>query len=802
MLNIRIHLLRSIAIVLCLIVCGPLYAQNDSGVNTTSHYSLAQKRLLLLSTASFIHRVFQDDIDGDSVMVLACQITGLPFLLAYNENLRGESPGAELINNGKIVDAVGLLKTLSADQRTQLQAELATWYLHKPGARISDMDSANSFIQRLSPPHVPTNSDHWRDVYAILRGEYFRQLGSLAESRKVFDELLLRTNVDSTTLPAYTCQYLALLSGDEDSTKVQLLNRALRQCEQYSHVEKEIEILWVLLDVEFGFDPVPIERYLNRIDSLQRSIDFKHSLYVDYSFAFTSVLRAKYLEAADYAKAALANYEWSGMTKFSAPFLSRVGISYNPLGMPDQAMIWYNKALDTRKVESQIFWYKSLFFKTYLLALLNRGVEALSVMNAITNEYPPLSPWQEAQMHAIKGSCYRRLGRLDMAVQEYTIVLDLMNRHPSLDKTLPFETIHEAGRFFVQIGKENMARLFLQRAMAIKSKSPHIEMEKHYLMFKIDSMSGLFPAALKHHIQYKFFSDSVASASQRRRFAELNVKYETEKKDQDIKLLREHELVLKAEAERDQLTRRILIGVAGLLLVIAALFFNRYKLKQRASAKIDAKNAELQQAITDKEWLLKEVHHRVKNNLQIMISLLNTQSNYLNDESALQAIRESQERMYAISLIHQKLYSADDTSFINVREYIHDLVKQFKSGLAGQTSITFDIEADELRLDVAQAVPLGLILNEAISNSIKYAFPNRARGRVRISVTRTEDGLYKLSITDDGVGLPLSQNNNDHESFGIRLMQGLSRQLGGALTVESGSGVSVEVSFKPAVVVV
>ncbi|MEJ1241878.1 histidine kinase dimerization/phosphoacceptor domain -containing protein [Chryseolinea sp. T2] len=793
-------MLKYIATILCSIFCGQLCGQENSGVNTVSHYSLAQKRLLLLSTASFIHRVIQDDVDRDSVLILACQITGLPFLLAYDEHIGRGSPGAKLINNGRIKEAVRLQTKLNAEQRMQLQAELAIWYLHKPGASTSDMDSANIFIQMLMP--VNTDSKHWRDIYALLKGEYFRQLQKEDDSKKVFDELWVRVaSDDTTTLPATTLHNVASLSGDDNFTRVQLLNKALTHCQQYGHVEKEIEILWSLLDVNFGFDPVPLEQYLSRIDSLQRSSGFRHLLYVDYSFAFTSVLRAKYLEATNYARTALQNYEWSGMTNLSAPFFSRIGLSYRALGMNDESLTWFKKALDLRRSEPQFSWYKSLFYTASLQVDMGRIDDAISLLNQITKEYPPLSPWQDAQLSTLYGYCYGKKGELGMAGTHYGRILEIIDKSPNIENRMPFENLAEAGRLFVQLSNEKMARLFLEKALAIKSSSPHVEMEKHYLMYKIDSMARDYRSALQHHVQYKFFADSAASAFQRRAFDQLTAKYNSEKKDQDIKMLKEHELVLQGNAERDQLTRQILIAVAVLLLVIAALLFNRYKLKQRSSAKIDAKNAELQQAITDKEWLLKEVHHRVKNNLQIMISLLNTQSNYLSDEGALQAIRESQERMYAISLIHQKLYSAEDTSFINVREYIHDLVKQFKSGLAGQTSITFDIEADELRLDVAQAVPLGLILNEAISNSIKYAFPNRARGRVKISVTRTEDGLHKLSITDDGVGLPLSQNNNDHESFGIRLMQGLSRQLGGSLTVESRSGVSVEVSFRPAVLV-
>lgn len=164
--------------------------------------------------------------------------------------------------------------------------------------------------------------------------------------------------------------------------------------------------------------------------------------------------------------------------------------------------------------------------------------------------------------------------------------------------------------------------------------------------------------------------------------------------------------------------------------MFVGLIYNRYRLKRRSNlvleqkqGEINAQNELLRKILNEKEWLLREIHHRVKNNLQIVISLLNTQSAYLDNEDALVAIRNSQNRMHAMSLIHQKLYQSDNLAEIDMKWYIKELVDYMIECFGTDNKIQFTLETEAIKLDVAQAVPLGLILNEAISNVIKYAFP-------------------------------------------------------------------------------
>ena len=242
--------------------------------------------------------------------------------------------------------------------------------------------------------------------------------------------------------------------------------------------------------------------------------------------------------------------------------------------------------------------------------------------------------------------------------------------------------------------------------------------------------------------------------------------------------------------------------ILGLLFFIFVIVYKCYSsnneinkdlaLKQE---KINDQSISLKKLLLDKEWLLKELHHRVKNNLQVVISLLNTQSAYLDNKDALLAIQDSQNRMFAMSLIHQKLYQNDNLSTIDMHWYIPELVSYLKSVFDADHKIAFLLDIDHVDLDVAQAMPLGLILNEAIINALKYAYPETHKGEVKILLKEKQDNLYQLIISDNGVGVPDFELKN-RNSLGMNLMYGLSNQIDGSFEVESKNGLSITLNFK------
>jgi PAS domain S-box-containing protein len=196
----------------------------------------------------------------------------------------------------------------------------------------------------------------------------------------------------------------------------------------------------------------------------------------------------------------------------------------------------------------------------------------------------------------------------------------------------------------------------------------------------------------------------------------------------------------------------------------------------------------LQGSYDEKVMLLKEIHHRVKNNLQIIASLLNLQSRYIKDESTLAAIRESQNRVKAMALVHEKLYRSEDISHVSLHDYIRFLgTGLFQFYDAKLRGIQFTLDIHEVNVDIDAAIPLGLILNELISNSLKYAFPEGRKGEIAISVKK-EDHTITILFRDTGIGIPADLDWRDTQSLGLRLVNTLVDQMNGTVELDRSSG--------------
>jgi two-component sensor histidine kinase len=221
-----------------------------------------------------------------------------------------------------------------------------------------------------------------------------------------------------------------------------------------------------------------------------------------------------------------------------------------------------------------------------------------------------------------------------------------------------------------------------------------------------------------------------------------------------------------------------------------------YEKLQARYEEIKHKNQLLQQLLTEKECLLKEIHHRVKNNLQVVMSLLESQADSLQDKAALSAIQESQHRVQAIVLIHQKLYQTESLARIPMYSYIEGVVAYLSDSYSLYQPIRFEVEVEDIELDVTLAVPLGLIINEAITNAFKYAFPEGRAGTISLRLQRLEQSSYELVIADNGVGLPANYDPSRSRSLGMTLIHGFSRQIGGKLVITSSPGMNISLVFR------
>jgi two-component sensor histidine kinase len=251
--------------------------------------------------------------------------------------------------------------------------------------------------------------------------------------------------------------------------------------------------------------------------------------------------------------------------------------------------------------------------------------------------------------------------------------------------------------------------------------------------------------------------------------------------------------------------------VSHILEVIMSLAQLNYSKKAEVSKNADHLDAlalginmlgeELQSStisLKEKEVLLKEIHHRVKNNLQVISSLLNLQSESITDTHSLEKFRESQNRVRSMALVHEKLYESKDLSRINFAEYIEafmDVVNRSYNITDGRVKLHVNMEMEDNFFNIDTAIPCALLLNELISNAFKYAFPGQREGNLYFNFRQKGKGSYQMEIKDDGIGLPKKINLKKSSSLGLQLVDMLTEQINGKIKILNKGGTTFTIDF-------
>ena len=260
--------------------------------------------------------------------------------------------------------------------------------------------------------------------------------------------------------------------------------------------------------------------------------------------------------------------------------------------------------------------------------------------------------------------------------------------------------------------------------------------------------------------------------------AKMLTQYETEKKEARIE-----------DQERQIHQQQIVqwLGLGFLILLIGFIIFGfiTFRNSRRKSNLIASKNAE-------NELLLKEIHHRVKNNLEIVSSLLSLQSAQIDDDSIKDAMMESQNRVKSIGIVHQKLYQGTNLGAIEMKDYFINLSESILDSFGAEDRITLEFAMDSLDIDIDTAVPIGLIVNELLTNTIKYAFPHSEKGKVLIKLEKSSTGILRLEVTDNGIG---KSGVIQGTGFGGQLISLLTRQLNGTMKESNNNGTQVIFDF-------
>ncbi|MFT3912301.1 MAG: histidine kinase dimerization/phosphoacceptor domain -containing protein [Ferruginibacter sp.] len=708
---------------------------------------------------------------------------------------------------------INLLKTKKKGiERIDLLLNLARFHVFKPGEQQIDFDSAKKFIDEAALLNKSLKSPAATGYQALTESYLINEKGQKEEAKKLAEKAI--SILETTTNKDYLGRALYELSrhygyadSQERSTRIKLVERAINCFEQAGTLNQNAYSMEMLADL-YNIN----QEYEKAIQILHKTIDaYKKTGHLDIQGAYI-LLGESYKYLRDYPQSllytlkALKTAQTLGDSSMRLCQINNVlGVIYNEIDNKEIAAKYLIDGLEVakrHKDESAIYW---LSINTSVMYLwLGQPGKALSMLELIPAKIRQSEDLlTKARIAEAYLRTYTMLGQYDKARGYCDTLLYYVENNEAL-KVVQKPAYSMAAQYFIATKQFQRASHYLTMHTDLLKNDPFgfPNIQNEQLWYKLDSALGNFQSAFNHLHFYKTKTDSIFNVNKLRQLQVLGVEYETAIKEDSIKAknIDINFLTQKNQLQADNLKQAGLIKnitIIGIILVliIMGLLYRQYLHKQKNNEVITQKNELLQQIVNEKEWLLKEVHHRVKNNLQIVMSLLNSQSVYINNDAALTAIHDSQRRVYAMSLIHQKLYQSENISVIAMPEYINELVNNLQDSFNSGSRIFFELDIEPVNLDVSQAIPLGLIINESIVNAIKYAFPGEEKGFVSVGLKYSTDDHLSLTITDNGVGLHAGIGTKEPGSLGLDLIRGLAKQIGGDFTMNSNAGLQIVIVF-------
>lgn len=744
--------------------------------------------------------------------------------------------------------AQSLVKLHKSGRDTNLvniQLQLGEYYLQKPGELKKDLDSCRYYIELAKSLSIALHdADH---VYRalILQGRLSIEAHDFDGAGKLFKEAARYYH--STNEPLKEASVWIVYAdciANADKLKFPLKLECMTKARDIYlknnyklQAARELEIIADNNLAQSHFDQAEQEF----ISVIKQYYDLKY-LHVAGAYYY---LADTYYRKGEMQKELLTrincvnSYEADpNRVVGSGPYIYfTLAVAYYNKRKFEDALNNYQKSVDrASKLNNQTMYYLGVHEILSCYANLKQYKTAFAYLKETAKKYPVKTSVQESMFLSAELKLYNHMENSDGAEK---LIPRFKKIFKQVYKGIPEETKtnYYAMDNFVATYDPLPKHYFLTKQWLKLSEevkfleklptgkiSPLTKITIYDHRFQLDSARGDFLAALKKFQRIKIIKDSLNNVATDKQINELETKYESVKKDKTIQDLNNQSSIQKSNLEKSNLQRNITFAGTLVAIILVGLLYFAYRNKQRSNfwlrakqEQINSQNDELsalvkekekllidkdallkqqENLITEKEWLLKEVHHRVKNNLQIVMSLLYSQAAYLQNTDAIEAIRNSQNRVQAISIIHQKLYNKISVANIVMADYVGDLVRHLCACYdCNHRRIKLKEVVDPLSLDISQAVPMGLILNEAITNAIKYAFEADG-GEIIIEARLLGTDMVKLTIADNGKGLPLNFNLTETSSLGMEMMKALSKQLDGSFEVSSNSGVHITISFR------
>lgn len=358
----------------------------------------------------------------------------------------------------------------------------------------------------------------------------------------------------------------------------------------------------------------------------------------------------------------------------------------------------------------------------------------------------------------------------------------------------------------VALGQHQLGKRYLDSAehlnkLGVKDMSSRLRFTKVAAAYY--SATGSYAEANNYYRQYMALNDTIKTLENEKALTNESISINIEKKELEHA---ENENALKQQQLEDARQRSfiawLLVGILVLSGVVIILILNNRGNKKRQAqlalknAQISAQKEQIEQSLKEKEILIREIHHRVKNNLQIITSMLSLQIGKVKDEKTESILRDARQRISSIALTHQMLYQKENLANVNFGEYVERLVTQVGFTMpSANVQLLTDIQLTETRLNIDNAVPLGLLLNELITNAYKHAFPEGVKGEITVSL-REDTSYFLLTVSDNGIGMPPNFEPADSKTLGLELVYILADQLDAQVLVENAAGSAFTIKLK------
>lgn len=448
-----------------------------------------------------------------------------------------------------------------------------------------------------------------------------------------------------------------------------------------------------------------------------------------------------------------------GTTEAALPFLDEAKRLLEPENVPRDLSNLYRR---------YVGYYIDMGDSTMALSYANKAIEVVAVLEDKSHL---------SGSYNFRGRLHATFGNYARAESDY-----LTSRKYAIESGYDLDEV-EARRdlagLYVSWGKYEQAIPLLEEIIDQYKKDGNDVMGDYIDLYESLYMAyaGLdqYEAAFKNFQIYEELEDSIYNIAADRNLKEVRVKFETEQTEGLLKQ-RQQQLFYS-------------LGSLALILVMAGILWWAYQNKRKQNELLEKSNEE-------KAFLIKEIHHRVKNNLQVLSSLLSLQSDYIADPTALDAVTEGRNRVQSMGLIHQKLYMGENLAAVNMKEYVVDLTDHLLDSFGKVDQVKLHVDVQVPPIDVDSAIPLGLIINELVTNSLKYAFPDNRSGQITIRLWINPSKTLCLQVADDGLGKKATVKPAASTSFGTDLIKILSKKLKGKIQTSTEEGYCTTIYFQ------